>query len=259
MKIGVVVESMGLPLRQALPHAARLGVSGVQFDAAGELTPDRLGDTARRELRNLLKTYNLQLSALNCPLRHGIDTLENQQQRLEHVRKAMTLAFDLGPRILVVQCPRLPDDTDPMRAARLREALLALGLHGDRTGTTLALEIGFDAPDKVRDYLNGFDIGSLAVNYDPANLLMHGHDPVSGITALAGKIVHTHARDARAVSVSRGAQEVPVGAGDIEWLGYVAALSAIEYRGYLAVERETGQNRLADVEAGVKFLKRIVI
>ncbi len=56
MKIGVVLESMGLQFRQGLPQAAKMGAAGVQVDATGDLAPDRLTETARRELKNLLRT-----------------------------------------------------------------------------------------------------------------------------------------------------------------------------------------------------------
>ena len=36
-------------------------------------------------------------------MRWGIDVAENQQARIEYIRDAMMLAFDLGPRIVVVQ------------------------------------------------------------------------------------------------------------------------------------------------------------
>jgi sugar phosphate isomerase/epimerase len=228
----------------------------VQIDAAGDLAPDRLTDTGRREFRNLLKTYNLELSALNCPLRRGLDVAENLQPRIEHVRKVMQLAFDLGPRRVIVPLPKVPEDAAAPRALTAREALSALGSFGDRVGTVLALEAGLDAGDKVRDYLNSFDSGSLLVNFDPANFLLNGFDPLASLAALAGKVVHTHARDARTATVGGGAREVPVGAGDIEWMVYVATLESIDYRGFLTVDREAGENRFADVAAGVKFLRR---
>jgi hypothetical protein len=37
LKIGIRLESLGLPLPRALWQALRLGVRGVQADAAGEL------------------------------------------------------------------------------------------------------------------------------------------------------------------------------------------------------------------------------
>lgn len=260
MKIGFVLESTGLPLRQGLPAAARMGAAGLQVDAAGDLAPDRLTDTARRELKNLLRTFDQQLTALNCPIRRGLDEADNQQQRIDYVRKVLSLAFEFGPRVVVVPCPRLPAaNGEEDRAARLREALLDIGRHGDRVGSVLALEVGLDPPEAVRDYLAGFDVGSLKVNYDPANLLVNGFDPVRGVIALHRLIAHTHARDARKTTVSRGAQEVPLGAGDVDWLGYVAALSATEYRGWLTIERDAGADRLKDIEKGVAFLKRMLV
>jgi len=259
MKIGVVLESMGLPLRQGLPLAAKLAVGGVQFNAIGDFSPERLGDTARREMKNLLKTFDQQITALNCPLRHALDEALNQQPRIEYVRNVMTLSFEFGARIVIAPFPKLPGENEPERARLLREALTDLGRHGDRVGSVLALEIGFDPPEAVRDYLATFDVGSLKVNYDPANMLANGFDPVKGLVPLHGLIAHTHARDARKVSVSRGVQEVSLGAGDVDWLSYVATLVSIEYRGWLTIERERTDDSVKEMERAVGFLKRMVM
>src|SRR5262245_65515794 len=142
LKIGIRLESLGLPLRKALQQAARLGVGGVQVDAVGDLSPTRLSETGRREFRHLLRAHNLELTALGCPLRRGLDTAEDQQPRIEHVRKVMSLAFDLGPRVVIVQAGSIPDDVAEPRAVLLSESLQSLGQHGDRTGTIMALEKG---------------------------------------------------------------------------------------------------------------------
>jgi L-ribulose-5-phosphate 3-epimerase len=110
----------------------------------------------------------------------------------------------------------------------------------------------------LRAFLDRFDTGSLGANFDPANLLMHGFDIYESLRALRAKIVHVHAKDARSARASRAAQEVPLGHGDIDWMQFLSVLEEIEYRGYLAIEREVGDNRLADVAAGVAFLRRFV-
>lgn len=256
LRIGIVVESTGLPVRKAIAEAARMGAEGIQIDAVGDLAPDQLGDTGRREFRTVLRSFNQELAALNVPLRRGLDVAENLQPRLEHVRKVMQLAFDLGSRKVVVASPKIPDDEQSPRAATLRESLLALGAFGDRIGTVLALEIGFDPAEKVRDYLATFDTGSLNVTYDPANMLVNGHDPLANLPPLKNLLAHVHARDARSAGLSRGLQEVPVGAGDVDWMAFTATLQVLEYDGFLVVERESGENKLADVMNGVKFLRR---
>jgi sugar phosphate isomerase/epimerase len=235
-----------------------MGSEGVQLDAVGDLAPDAIGASGRREFRNLLRSFAQELAAIHVPLRRGLDSSEHVQQRIDHVRKMMQLAFDLGSRRVVVPCPRIPDDPESPRTQTMRESLLALGTYGDRIGTKLALEIGFDPAEKVADYLATFDSGSLTVTYDPANMILHGHDPVANLAPLKGRITHVHARDARAAGVSKGIQEVPLGVGDIDWMAFIATLQVMEFDGFLTVEREQGENKLADVANGVKFLRRFV-
>ncbi len=258
LKIGIRLESMGLSVRRALAEAERLGVGGVQVDAVGDLAPNNLSQTGRREFRHLLRAHSLELTALGCPLRKGLDAVENQQARIEHVRKVLSLSFDLGPRIAVVQAGRIPEDAAAPLAGRLREALLALGQYGDRTGTVLALETGLESGAVLASFLRQFDSGGLGVSYDPANLLMNGFDPYESARALHGRIVHSHAKDARLASASRSAQEVPLGHGDIDWLRLLGVLEEIDYRGWLTIERETGEHRLADIQVGVAFLRRFI-
>jgi sugar phosphate isomerase/epimerase len=256
LKIGIVAEATGLAVRSALTAAARMGARGVQVDATGELAPDRLTATGRREFRNLLRSSELELAALNVPMRRGLDAAEDLQPRIEHVRKAMLLAFDLGARRIVAAGPKLPDDEAAPRAHVMREALAAVGAYGDRVGCFAALEVGFDPAEKVKAYLGTFDTGSLKVTYDPANFLLHGHDPLANLTPLAGLVEHVHARDARAAGLNRGLQEVPVGAGDVDWMALTATLQVLEFDGYLVVDREQGDDKLTDLVNGVKFLRR---
>ena len=97
MKLGVTLESLGLPFRRGLAEARRLGLAGLQVDAVGELAPDRLTDTGEAaKILHLLRSHGLELTALGCPLRHGLDEPANLQQRIDRVRQVMTMSFELG-------------------------------------------------------------------------------------------------------------------------------------------------------------------
>src|SRR5205085_7620439 len=113
-----------------------------------------------------LRSHSLEVTALGCPLRHGLDVAENQQPRLEFVMKVMELGFDLGPRKVIVQAGQVPEKPDDPAGRLLTEALYALGRHGDRTGTVLALETGLESGATLRAFLDRFDSGGLGVNYD---------------------------------------------------------------------------------------------
>jgi sugar phosphate isomerase/epimerase len=258
LKFGIRLESLGLPIRRGLVEAARLGVTGVQVDVTGDLSPRNLSQTGRREFRHLLRSHNLELTALGCPLRRGLDTAVDQEERIEHVCKVMSLGFDLGPRITIVQAGKVPENPDAPGARLLTEALLALGHHGDRTGTVLALDTGLESGEVLRQFLARFDTGGLGANLDPGHLLANGFDPYASARALGRYVKHVQARDVRKANASRAAQEVALGNGDIEWMEFLSILEEIEYRGWLTVARDEGDNRLADVAAGVAFLRRLV-
>lgn len=251
-QIAIRLESFGLPLRKALLEAGKLKVRGVQFDAVGELGPRNLSQTARREMRHLLRSHDLELSALGCPLRRGLDDPEDLDPRLEQVRQVMALSFDLGCRLATVDPGEVPQDENAPGRIFLTEALTNLGQHGDRTGAVLALISGPEAPDLLSSFLDRFDTGSLAVTYDPGNLLAHGHDPYDSARLLQRRIAYIHATDARRSGPRRSAEEVQLGAGDIDWMQFAALLEEIEYRGWVAIVGGP------DLASGVGFLRRFV-
>jgi L-ribulose-5-phosphate 3-epimerase len=257
LKIGVCLRSLGLPLKPALVQCQKLGVLGVELDAAGELSPRHLSETGRRELKHLLRSHNLELASLGCPLRHGLDAADNQEGRIDHVRQVMTLAFDLGPRQVMVHAGKIIEDEQDPRRLRLNEGLTALAGHGDRIGVTLALAGGVDSPDLLEKCLAHFDSGSLAVDHDPAGLLMNGHDPFGAATLLARRIVSVRIRDARTAMSGRTVQEVPLGHGDLDWMRVLASLEEIGYRGWGVIERNGGTNPGGEIAAGVGLLRRI--
>ena len=239
-------------MRRSLPEAQRLGARGVELAAAGDLAPQSLSQTGRREVRHLLRSYDLELAAVFCPLRRGLDVPEQLQPRLDYIKQVMSLAFDLGPRLVVVQAGRIPEQDDDPRLPGFRDALESVARHGDRVGTTLALETGLESGAALRAFLDRIDSGSLAANYNPANLLIAGHDPYAAARALAGRIAQVHAEDARMVSPNR-LHRVPLGHGDLDWLQLLGTFEEIDYHGYLTV---TGDDS-AEMGAGLEFLRRI--
>src|SRR5262249_37320889 len=110
----------------------------------------------------------------------------------------------------------------------------------------------------LRQMLEELDTGGLGVNFDPANLLMNGFDVFASLAALASRLIHSHAHDARQVGSNRAVREVPVGHGDLDWMRYLSELEQYDYRGWIVVERESGEQRLQDIADGVAFLKRLV-
>lgn len=253
IKLGICQKSLGLPFRRSLPAAQKIGVAAIELEATGELTPQSLTQTGRREITHLLRSHDLALSAVSCPLRRGLDIAENLEPRLEHIRNTMALAFDLGPRLVIIPVGKIPPKEDDPAFLLLKEALLDLGRHGDRTGVMVALDSGVDSPATLVSFLDRLDVGSLGVNFNPANLVLAGHNPHDAVKSLNRRLIHAHAQDARRISPDRMAT-VPLGHGDLDWLQLLADFEEVGYRGFLTV---LGADR-AEMAAGVAFLRRFV-
>lgn len=256
MKVGVRLTSLQGPLRKAVQTAGRTGAAGVQLDAAGELLPNQLSQTGRRAFRNLLRGYNLEVTALGCPMRRGLNVAENLEVRLNHVRAVMSLAVDLGPRLVLIEVGKV--GTDPAADATLGEALLTLARFGDTNGVVLALETGKENAATVAGFLDRFDTGALAVNFDPAELLTHGFDPYQAVAALCNRLAHVHCKDARPASASPAGAEVLLGRGDLDWRRLVELLRAADYRGWLTIESANAPLTAAQAAAGATFLKQLL-
>jgi sugar phosphate isomerase/epimerase len=97
------------------------------------------------------------------------------------------------------------------------------------------------------------------VNFDPANMILYGAgDPIEAIRTLGRHVRHVHVKDATASDRPGEAwgEEVAFGTGQVGPQRFLAALHRIDYRGPLAIEREAGNQRMADVRAAIEALQK---
>jgi L-ribulose-5-phosphate 3-epimerase len=245
-------------VRAALEEVRRLGALGIELEAAGDLAPANLSQSGRRDIRQRVRSRDLEICALSCPLRPGLDQIDHIDARLEYVRQAMTLCYDLGAHAVIVPAGRIPEKEDDPRRPVLVDALRDLARHGDRVGTILALQTGLESGETLAAFLHTFDTGSLGVNFNPGNLLVAGLPVYDSARALRGRIVHVHATDARQTTTGRAAL-VPLGAGDVDWLYLLGVLEEIDFTGWLTLQREGSARPLEEMQAGVEFLKRLIL
>ena len=101
----------------------------------------------------------------------------------------------------------------------------------------------------LRLFLETIGSPHLKVNYDPANMLRRG--TVEGVATLAPWIVHTHAKD-----LDPETHKATLGQGRVPWQPYLAALKAIGYDGWYAIEDETGKDVVNSLKEGRRFLEQ---
>lgn len=264
MKIGAMTTSFRKSFEEALEAAAALNVDGVQIWATnityydpdhpvGELDPELTTDADKQKLLATLSRLGMGISALCGDLGRGFVKPDHIAEDVAKTKRMMDLAKSLGVRVLTSHIGRIPEDTSDPGYRVATEALEDIGAYGDRVGVFFASETGPETGATLAKFLRSLKAGSIRANYDPANMVMNGFDPVQGVYDLGDLVVHTHAKDGIGPGPNRG--EVPLGEGDVDWDRYLRALKEIGFDGYLTIEREVGEDPAADIVTAASFLR----
>ncbi|MDF2837265.1 MAG: xylose isomerase, partial [Paenibacillus sp.] len=111
-KIGVIVDSFKLGVKEGLLKAKQVGADGVQMYAVhGELDPANLTAAARREWKEYIGSLGLEISALVGDLGgHGFQDPEANRTKIDKSKRIMELGAELGTNIITTHIGIVPDD-----------------------------------------------------------------------------------------------------------------------------------------------------
>ena len=225
----------------------------VQLDARRQVRAEELGATARRELRHRINERGLKLSGLVFPLRGSVADADRLDARLDALRQAMTLAFELGGRSVILPSGRLPEADSP-EADRLAEVLDVLARHGDRCGATLTLRLGSDAAEWAAWLDAVSEAAPVGVQFDAAAAVMAGQGVEEALRAVADRTVQLRLRDA--VSESRTAgREVTLGRGEVDFDLLAGLSTELPSRPVLVVDPSDAS--AAQLRSGVAFARAV--
>jgi len=265
--IGVILESFRTDTDTAIKKAAALGANGIQMYATkGEHAPENLTAADRRELLDKVKSAGLCFSALCGDLGKGFGNPELNPGLIERSKRILDLAKDLETDIVTTHIGVVPEDPSHPRYGIMQEACFELSRYADSIGAHFAIETGPETSAVLKRFLDGLHSTGVAVNLDPANLVMvTGDDPVVAVHNLKDYIVHTHAKDGvmlqrtnpeyiyrvtpmpEDIADVKFFREVPLGTGGVDFKAYLSALEEVGYRGFLIIEREAGEDPAADI------------
>jgi sugar phosphate isomerase/epimerase len=149
------------------------------------------------------------------------------------------------------------DHTHPDYAKKFYDRVRFLADASAEQNVTLLLETGQETAEDLKRFLEELEHPALAVNFDPANMLLYdeGH-PIQAVKILAPWLRHVHIKDAvRADTLGTWGTEVPWGDGQVGQQRFLTAIRDISFTGALAVEREAGDSRFADIKQAVENLQ----
>lgn len=255
-KIGVTSTSFGMPFDEMLPLAKEMGIKGVQlWGASGEHDAKALSRDDRLRLLDKIHSYGMEVTAL-CAEVGGFTNPDTVQANLETSRAVIDMAVDMDVYIITGHIGVIAQDPNDAGRLCMAKAMTEFGRYCEDRGKVYASETGPETIELMREFIDALPHQAIKLNYDPANLVMKGINPVKGVLVGRELIVHTHVKDG--VRYENGTcEEMPVGTGQVPFSEYFAALDAIGYDGYYTIERETGQNRVADIQGAIDVLKTL--
>ncbi|MCR8634353.1 MULTISPECIES: sugar phosphate isomerase/epimerase family protein [Paenibacillus] len=283
-KIGVIVDSFGIGVREGLLKAREVNADGVQIYAvSGEMDPRTLTTAARQELKRYINELGLEVSALCGDLGgHGFQDHRANPEKVDMSKRILELALELGTRVVTTHIGIVPDDPKSEVYETLQLACEELGQYAKSMDAYFAIETGPEPAAHLKAFLDTLSTNGVSVNFDPANMVMvTGDDPVNGVYLLKDYIVHTHVKDgirlrevdprlvygalgfdpmshehiAQMAAGGDSFREVPLGEGKVDFDRYFAALQDIGYEGYLTIEREVGEQPEEDIRKAVQFIR----
>ncbi len=250
--------------------AERMGMLGVRHVQVALYPLVFMDEAARRAEIQALRTADIVITAgmVGFPTERyttiatiresgGLAPDAEWPMRRQLMAQAGRVAAEMGLGRLSMHIGFVPRSDSPkykVLVERAREVAARLG--GEKID--LLMESGQERAGELLQFINDVGEKNLGVNFDPANMILYGAgDPIEAIGVLGRHIRHVHVKDATLSSqpgITWG-DETRFGSGEVDAARFLGALQAIGYTGPLIIEREHGDDRLADVSKAIATLQ----
>jgi len=277
--IGVIVESFRGTTEERIKKAAAIGAAGIQMYMTdyglAENHVNNMTDERVKMLLDMVKSHGMVFSAICGDFAAHFKNKERNPKLIEDSKRVLDFAKKFETNVVTTHIGVVPDDNTCDEYKILQQACFELAEYADSMNAHFAIETGPETAAHLGDFLDTLGSTGVAVNFDPANLVMcvADNDLAAAVHRLQKYIVHTHAKDGMMLknvdpsklyeagdivdAIKAGAAfiELPLGQGNVNWNGYLRALQDIGYKGFLTIERECGDDPDADIALAAEFLR----
>ncbi len=269
MKISVMSSGFRLGFEDGVRKAREIGADGIQMYAVEtglDFTKAPLPCIARA-VRNYVDDVGLTISAVCVDIGGFACAVDLLPDRLLRTKNMLQFTNLMGIRTVTSHIGKVPADKSDPIYAQLVTALKEVGTYCAEYDIWYCIETGPEKAVILKALLEDVDMPKIGVNLDPANLVMcSDDDPVAAVHTLGKYIHHTHAKDGICLTrpvhkpwpnVPEGRPwiEVPLGSGEVDFPEWIKALREEGFDGFLAIEREAGDDPAKDIKTALDFLR----
>ena len=188
---------------------------------------------------------------------------ETREAREQRTYAVSDFAAGIGVDAIACHIGFVPEDKSDPDYVAVRGLVRRICDYAAKHGQTFALETGQEPAGVLLEFIHDVDRRNLAINFDPANMIMYGSgDPIQALEVLASHVRSVHCKDGewpdKSVPGALGVEK-PLGTGAVGMEQFINKLRQIGYKGVLSIEREveSHEQKMRDVRMAVDLLERL--
>ncbi|MGI0088640.1 MAG: sugar phosphate isomerase/epimerase family protein [Nitrosotalea sp.] len=262
-------------LEESIKEIAAIGYDGVELlcDIPHAYPPD-FGKKQIQSIRNLLSSYNLQISNLNAFTLYAINDVYHpswieddealRESRIQHTINCLRLASQIGAKNISTE-PGGP--LNGVRATNIPqleklfiEGLLRASKIAEKEDVKILVEpepsLLLENSKQFRNFMKKVNSEYVRLNFDIGHFFCVREDPAHLVYELSDYTEHFHLAD---IADNRVHNHLIPGQGAIDFASVFAAMNEVGYRGFVTVELYPYQS--TPVEAAQRsfdYLKEII-
>jgi L-ribulose-5-phosphate 3-epimerase len=189
----------------------------------------------------------------------GIAPDTTWDQNWKNIQATAALAQQLGLKLVMFHAGFLPHDQKDPNFVKMLGRLSKIADVFKAANVELALETGQETAPDLLQLLHQLKRPNVGVNFDPANMILYDKgNPIAALRTLGPWIRSLHIKDARRTKVpGTWGEEAIVGTGEVDWPAFFATLRELNYTGNYSIEREWGNQRVADICAAKEVVTKL--
>ena len=190
----------------------------------------------------------------------GVVPDDTWEENLAHFKENIQVAKDLDLKLVTFHAGFLPHEPSDPNFAKLMDRIRRIGELFGEHGIDLGFETGQETAETLKAFLDQLAMPNVGVNFDPANMILYDKgDPIQALKVLAPYLKQCHIKDAnRTLEPGTWGEEVTTGTGQVDWNAFFSTLASLGYQGDFAIEREAGEQRVADIITAKTFATPLI-
>jgi sugar phosphate isomerase/epimerase len=171
----------------------------------------------------------------------GFTSPKYRAERIARTKEIAAFAHAFGVKAVSCHVGFIPADASDSLYAELLDVARTLCDAVAEYGQDFVLETGQESAAALLQFIADSKRTNLKINFDPANMILHGSgDPLQALELVQKHVLSVHCKDGRSPVPGSGllGKECKLGDGEVDFPGFLALLEKIGYRGPLTIERE---------------------